>query len=208
MRIFVSNMTASLLLLSAAGCNDSPSPPLQNASAATNTAPAESLRPTAPQPIVLDGLLHFSDTAQCDLDGAGGTLVDGLLKINGKDPISLGEVVAPAQYRAAFGQPTLETVRHPDMAADEEPTIKAKLPVQASWFGLPLIRIDSAAANFSDAWAYSFLFDAPFETVRSTLNGQGFAFDAEGRQPQSKAEASPFVQLTREGTRTTLDCWF
>lgn len=208
----VSYLAAPLLLLSLAGCQDNAprnmSVTPQNPSTAMITAPAEKPRATAPQPIVLDGLLHFSDTAQCDLNGAGGALVEGLLKINGKDPISLGEVIAPAEFRAAFGQPALETVRHPDMAADEEPTIKAKLPVQARWFGLPLIRIESAAANFSDSWAYGFLFDAPFEKVRSTLNRRGFAFDAEGKQPQSKAEASPFVQLTREGTRTTLDCWF
>jgi hypothetical protein len=208
MRHLASHLAISLLLLSAAGCKDSTPPPPLNASASTNTVPAEQARPAAPQPIVLDGLLRFADPAQCDLGGAGGALVDGLLKINGKDPIALGGVIAPAKFRSAFGQPTLEEVRQPDMAADEEPTIRAKLPVQANWFGLPLIRIDSAAANFSDAWSYAFLFDAPFETVRSTLNRNGFAFDADGKQPQSKAEASPFVQLTRDGQRTTLDCWF
>lgn len=199
---------AAIAILSIASCNDGappPSPRPQKTSEAANK-----IKPRADKhpPVSLDRLISFSDPSLCELNEGASRLMQGLHKLNGEQPISLGKVVVAPEYLSAFGTPTLHELRDSQMEAGEEPVIEVRVPVHARWHDLRIIGIESQATNFSDAWAYSFIFDQPFEEVRSVLNAAGFVFSKGGKQPPGNSETAPVVQLTRRANGTSLDCWF
>lgn len=175
---------------------------------ATSSTQEAQKPPQQPHLIALDQLITFNDPSLCYLDDSGERLLDGLHKYGDGQPITLGKVVAPEPYLSAFGSPTLHELRAPEMQEGEESVMEVRLPVKASWHSLTMIGIESQRTNFSDAWAYRFIFAEPFEKVRSALNRSGFAFSSQGKQAPGNSETAPTVELTQEGKQTSLDCWF
>jgi hypothetical protein len=160
---------------------------------------AVSIKPPAAKPsakIALDQLFVFENPATCELGDAGYRTISSLIELPGDGRILAGKFQTSPAFQTAFGEPRFERV-----ASDYH---RAAVPVFGPWNGLHLIRLESGFIG-NDGTHFDFVFEEPFEKVRSTLNGLGFNFDTDGSQGDPPLEGFE-AKLSAKGSTTILSC--
>lgn len=201
-------VSALFITLLIAGCGkQSPGPPsreewprLSNQERANTTRQAASKRTVTP--ILLDGVIGFSDGSSCEPYPATEELLSNLL-VNTSNPreLALGNLVLPERFRPAFGEARLTKEMEGDLT-----NYDVTVPVSGLWHGLKITEISSSGMPESDAGAWTYTFNEPFERVRDVLNSMGFGFDNKGNQPRDPLEDHIWASLFVDKGSTILSC--